>query len=459
MTRTDSKTTDMTRGSISGQILTFTMPLLLGYICQQLYNTVDAFVVGNFVGEEALAAVSSTASVINLLVGFFMGLSVGAGVVISRRFGEGDSDGVSRAVHTTVAFGVVVSVLLTFVGTLLTPQILVWMGTPDTVLPDSITYFRIYFIGISTVVLYNIGGCLFRAVADSKRPLYYLIVSSVVNVVLDYLFVAGLHQGIEGAAWATVISQAVSAILTFYTLMRVDGPHKVVPRKIRICREELKEIINIGLPSGFQNSIVSFSNVIVQTNINSFGAAAMAGCGTFNRVDGFAGIPISCFMMAAMTFVSQNLGAKEYARARRGARYSILVGVIVAECMGILLFFFTPQVVRLFNQNPEVIAYGALYARNVSLAYGLLALSNVIAGVLRGAGISKLPMFVTIAFWCGLRIVWITTTVPIYHDIRFVFWGYPITWTCTAVVLLIAYLRMDWQHAYERQLSQSAESR
>ena len=449
----------MTKGPIGRRILQFVLPLLLGNICQQLYNTVDAVVVGQFIGAEALAAVGSSASVINLLVGFFLGVSVGAGVVISRRFGEGDTGGISRAVHTTIAFGLAVSALLTLVGSLLTPHILEWMDTPKSVLPESIAYFRIYFLGVTTMIMYNIGSSIFRAMGDSIRPLCYLIVSSVVNIVLDLLFVPVLGFGISGAAWATVIAQGTSMALSFARLMRVDGPHKVRLKKIRFHRGELAEIVNIGLPSGLQNSIVSFSNVIVQSKINFFGAIAVAGCGAFNRVDGFAGIPIGCFMMAAMTFVSQNLGAREYARARKGARFCIITGILIAEAMGVALYFFTPSVITLFNQDPQVIEYGALYARNVSLGYCLLATTHIIAGVLRGAGISRLPMFATIACWCGLRIVWITVTVSLFQDIRYVFWGYPLTWACTSVILLIAYFRIDWLHAYERRRPHSVLSK
>lgn len=450
---------DMTKGPIGRRILQFVLPLLFGNICQQLYNTVDAVVVGQFIGADALAAVGSSVSVINLLVGFFMGVSIGAGVVISRRFGENDTEGISRAVHTTVAFGLAVSVLLTVVGTILTPYILTWMDTPQSVLPQSIAYFRIFFLGVTTMIMYNIGSSIFRAMGDSTRPLYYLIISSCVNIVLDLLFVAKFGLGIEGAAWATIIAQGTSMALTFARLMRIDGPHRVQIKKIRFHRGELGEIVNLGLPSGLQNSIVSFSNVIVQSKINFFGAVAVAGCGAFNRVDGFAGIPISCFMMAAMTFISQNLGAREYERARKGAKFCLITGIIIAELMGIALYFFTPAIIPLFNNDADVISYGALYARNVSLGYFMLAITHIIAGILRGAGISKLPMFATIACWCGLRIIWITATVSLFQDIRFVFWGYPLTWACTSVIMLIAYYKLDWLHAYERKSAGKALSR
>lgn len=449
--RIRQQSTDMTSGPIGGQIIGFAAPLFLGYVCQQLYSTVDAVVVGNYVGQEALAAVGSSNAPINLLIGFFMGLAVGAGVVISRRFGEKDYEGVSRAVHTTVLFGLIVSVLLTAVGVLLTPALLRLMGTPEEVLPDSIIYFRIYFYGITTVIMYNIGSSIFRAMGDSVRPLIYLFVSSLFNIVLDLLFVKVFQMKIEGAAWATVISQGISMVMTFARLMRINEPHKLELRKLHIHPAEFKEIVNIGLPNGLQASIVSLSNVIVQSNINSFGPAAMAGCGVCGRIDGFAGIPVTCFMMAAMTFTSQNLGARQYDRAKKGARFSLIAAMLSSELIGAVLFIFAPQLVGLFNGEQEVIDYGARYMRDISLAYCLLALSHVVSGVLRGAGISKAPMYVTVACWCGLRMLWISVTVPMFRNIRFVFFGYPLTWACSAVILYILYKKLDWQHAYERK--------
>ena len=449
--RFGQQSTDMTTGSISGRIVGFAAPLFLGYVCQQLYSTVDAVVVGNFVGQEALAAVGSSNAPINLLIGFFMGLAVGAGVVISRRFGEKDEQGVSRAVHTTVLFGLIISVLLTAAGVALTPALLRLMGTPEDVLPNSILYFRIYFYGILTVVMYNIGSSIFRAMGDSVRPLLYLIVSSILNVALDLLFVCTFNMGIAGAAWATVISQGVSMVMTFARLMRVSEAHRLDLKKLRIHRAELREIVGIGLPNGVQASIVSLSNVVVQSNINSFGAAAMAGCGACGRIDGFAGIPVTCFMMAAMTFVSQNLGAKQYGRAKKGARFSLIAAVATSELIGAVLFIFAPQLISLFNADPEVVAYGAQYTRDISLVYCLLAVSHVVSGILRGAGISKVPMYVTVACWCGLRMLWISLTVPMFRNIRFVYFGYPLTWACSAIILLIIYKKLDWQHAYERR--------
>lgn len=304
----------MTSGSIPKQMVFFALPILLGNLFQQLYNTVDSLIVGNFLGSQALAAVSSSGNIIFLMIGFFNGVAIGAGVVISRYFGAREIERMQNAIHTTVAFGLIVSFIMTLIGVFFTPTLLRWMGTPDSVMAASVTYFKIYFLGSFGSIMYNFFVGILQAVGDSKHSLYYLIVSSVVNVVLDLFFIAVLNMGVGSAALATIISQYISAGLCLNLLLTTKGTHRIVPSKVKIHKELLGEILKYGLPSGFQNSIIGLANVVVQSNINSFGDMAMAGCGAYSKIEGFAFLPITSFTMALTTFVGQNLGARQYDR-------------------------------------------------------------------------------------------------------------------------------------------------
>ena len=437
---------DLTKGPIGRQIVQFTVPLLLGNIFQQFYNAADTVIVGRFVGKEALAAVGSSGSLINLLVSILMGIAVGAGVVVARYYGARQYQEMRDTIHTTIAFGLIAGVVMSVLGVLITPVILRWMQTPESVLDSSVLYFRIYFAGVLTTVMYNIGSGIYRALGDSKRPVYFVIIATLINVVLDLLFVAVFHMGIAGAAIATVISQAVSMVLVFYTMMREDTVYRVSWREIRIHRRFLRQIIAIGLPSGIQNGIVSLSNVVVQSNINSFGDIAMAGCGAYNKLDGFALLPAGSFSLALSTFVSQNIGAKQYDRAKKGAAFGLIAAMVISELAGVFIYFTAPQLVGFFNDDPEVIRYGVLMARNIVFAYALVAYSNAMAGVLRGAGLSRVPMFVMVGCWCVLRVIWIQIMVPLTQDIRVVFWSYPITWTVSVTILTIYFFKVDWLH-------------
>ena len=444
----------MTEGSAWKHIVRFALPLFLGNLFQQLYNVVDSLVVGNFLGADALAAVGSSSNVIFLMIGLFNGTFTGASVVISRYFGARDERNVSRAVHTTVAFGLISGLIMTVAGVGLVPTILRWMGTPASVMPNSVLYFRIYFSGVIFVVLYNTANGIFQAVGDSRHPLYYLILSSFVNIVLDLLFVAGFGMGVDGAALATVISQAVSVILGFRRLMHTTGCFRIFPQKIRLHRDMLHELLSMGIPSGIQNSIISIANVVVQSSINVYGAMAMAGCGAYAKIGDFAFIPITSFSLALSTFIGQNLGAKKYDRARQGARFGILACMTLAEIIGILIFIFAPFLVGLFNSDPQVIAYGTLQARTITLFYFLLSFSHAVAGVMRGAGRAVVPMVVMLATWCIFRIAYITFIARTSGNIQLVFWAYPITWTLSGVPFLLYYLLADWPHYLDRKAAQ-----
>lgn len=431
-------------------MLLFALPILMGNIFQQLYNTVDALIVGHFLDKQALAAVTSSGSLIFMLVGFFSGIAMGAGVVISKLFGAKDHKGLSLAVHTDIAFGLTAGAILTIVGVGLTPTILNWMGTPDNVLPKSIEYFRFYFSGAIFIVLYNICVGILQAVGDSKHPLYYLICSSVINVALDLLFVGAFGWGVWSAALATTISQAVSVALCLHRLMKYDTPYRLYLRKIRFHVPTLKNVVRFGLPSGIQNSIIAFANLIVQSNINVFQDAAMAGCGSYAKVEGFAFLPITCFSMALSTFVGQNLGARKHDRVKKGVRFGIICSVIMAEVMGVLIFFFGKYLIALFDSSPDVVAYGARQAQVEALAYFLLAFSHCIAGIMRGAGKATVPMFTMLFSWCFIRITYITVLIRYIPKIEVVFSAYPLTWFISSVIFLIYFLKVDWIHNFDR---------
>lgn len=434
----------MTEGPIVKQIVMFAIPLLLGNLFQQLYNTVDSIIVGNFVGSDALAAVGSSGSIINLIVSLLMGITLGSSVVISNYFGARDIEHMRKAIHTSIALGLIAGAIIMIVGVVFSPQILIWMGTPQNVLTQSTLYLRIIFMGMVGSMLYNVGGSIFRAVGDSRHPLYYLIFASLMNIVLDLVFVVGFHMGITGVALATIISQFVSAILTIAKLMKDDTEYKVNLKEIKLYAPEAKMIINIGIPSGIQNSVIALSNVVVQANINSFGSAAMAGCGAYVKLDGFAVMPAISFGMALTTFIGQNMGAKRQDRMKKGARFGILASMITVEVAGIFLFLFAEPLIGLFDKNPEVIYYGTQMARTNSLFYMFLAGAHSMAGALRGAGRTKVPMLVMLACWCLMRMTWITVMIRYINDIHIVFLGYPITWIASMICFVLYYWKSDW---------------
>lgn len=442
-------TKDMTKGNPYTLMLGFALPVLLSQIFQQMYNTADAFIVGRCLGTNALAAVTSSGTLIFLMISFFMGMAMGAGVVISRYFGAKKEEEVSRAIHTVLAFGIVSGGILTVVGVVFTPVFLKWMQTDPEVMPDAVEYFRYYFLGSLALVLYNICRSIINALGDSRRPLYYLIFSSLLNIGLDLLFLAVFGWGVWSAAVATVISQAASVVLCMAYLLRKGNIFTVKLQKIRFHRDMLSEIVRYGLPSGVQNSVIAFANVIVQSQINSFGRLAMAAYGTHAKIEGFAFLPITSFNMASTTFISQNLGAQQYDRAKKGARFSIFAAVLLAEVIGIGYFIFAPWLIGIFDQTPGVIAYGVQNARTVALFYCLLAFSHSVAAVCRGAGKAFVPMCVMLSIWCVVRILYIILVMRLTGEIGYIYWAYPLTWGISSVIYLIYYLRSDWVHGFD----------
>lgn len=434
----------MTSGSIGKRMMFFALPLLLGNLFQQLYNTVDSLIVGNFLGSSALAAVSSSGSLIFMLIGFLSGISAGAGVVISQYFGAEDVPNIQRAVHTTVAFGIAAGLLMTIVGILLSPQILAWMGTPESVMPESISYLQIYFSGSLGFVLYNVFVGILQAVGDSRHPLYYLMASSVIKLVLDILFIGFFHTGVGGAALATVISQVFSAILCFVQLLRTKESYQLRLSSIRFDLPMLGRIIRIGLPSGVQNSIIAFANVVVQSYINAFGEMAMAGYGAYTKIEGFAFLPINSFTMAMTTFVGQNLGAGQTERTRKGARFGILVTVVMAELIGVIVMLFAPQLIAAFDSTPAVVQFGVEKARTAALFYCLLAYSHSVASVIRGAGKAVVSMLIMMTFWCVVRVAFLAVSIPFTHSVLMVYAVYPLTWALSSVAFFFYYRQANW---------------
>lgn len=434
----------MTEGCVWKILIRFAFPLFLGNLFQQLYNAVDSLVVGNFCGNEALAAVSSSGSLQHLLIGFFQGVFVGSSVIISRCFGAKDKKGVDDAIHTTVLFAIGAGIVLTIVGVLFTPTILRWIGTPENVMPNSVTYFRIYCMGLLGMVLYNTTNGIFNALGDSRHPLMYLIISSVTNAVLDLLFVGVFRMGVAGAALATTMGQFLSAFLGLLHLMSGKFIVQIKLSKLRVEPRILKEIFTLGLPSGVQNSVNAIANLVVQSNINAFGDLAMGGCGSYAKIEGFVFLPIMSMSLALTTFVGQNMGAGHSERIKKGIRQGMGITLVMAEIFGIFVFFTAPLLVGLFSKDAEVIAYGVQQARVECLFYFLLATTHVCAGALRGSGQTMVPMAVTLGAWCILRIIYIEGLVRVFHNINVVFTAYPVTWTISTICLLAFLKHKKW---------------
>ena len=446
-----ARSTLMTEGPIARQLIAFALPLMLGNLFQQMYNTADSLIVGNFLGSDALAAVSSSSNLIQLMIGFFNGVAGGAGVVIARCYGARDIPRLKKALHTMMAFGLAAGCLLTAVGVTLTPVLLRLMGTPETVLPQSVSYFRTYFLGSMAFVLYNICMGALQAVGDSRHPLQYLMISSLVNVALDLLFVGALGLGVASAAAATAISQTVSTVLCLIRLTHSDRDYRLSLRRIRFDLPALRDILSNGVPSGMANCIISVANVVVQANINAFGAAAMAGCGAHTRIEGFAFLPVTCFNMALTTFVSQNLGARRYDRVKRGARIGLLSVMAVAESVALVIYIFSPRLIGLFSQDPEVIAFGAMHQRTMTPFFFLVAYTHAMAAIQRGAGHSAVAMLVMAVCWCVIRVPYVTLAAHLRPVLTSVSSGYPVTWALSSIVFTVYYFKTDWMHGPHRR--------
>lgn len=429
-------------------MLLFAIPLILGNLLQQMYNTVDSIIVGNYVGSNALAAVGSSAPLINLLIAFSMGASAGAGVVIAQFYGAQHEQGVRSSVHTAVAIAVILGASLSLAGVLFSPQILIWMDTPEEVMGQSVQYLRLYSMGLIFNVIYNMCAGIVNAVGNSRRSLLYLAVASITNIFLDLALVKGLNLGVAGAAIATDLSQLLAMVLILAYLLRVRDSYRLRLREIRLQRQMALRIVRVGLPTGIQNMVVSFSNVLVQSSVNSFGPAAMAGFGAYVKVDGFNILPVMSLSMAATTFTGQNFGAGKIDRVKQGMRVTLAMNLIYTISIGVLLSLFTRDILSIFTRDPEVIAYGVLAMRYFCPFYFILSILHGLAGTVRGTGETLAPMLILLGSLCLFRIVWLQVVFRLVPTLDTVFLLYPVSWTVGAVVMALYTWKGKWLTKY-----------
>lgn len=435
----------ITEGVIWKQLLAFFFPILLGTFFQQLYNTADAIIVGKFVGKEALAAVGgSTSTLVNLLVGFFVGLSSGATVIISQFYGARDGKNVSLAVHTAIALGIACGAVFMVVGVVGSPFALRAMGVPEDIMEYSVVYIRIYFAGVIAPLIYNMGAGILRAVGDSRRPLYFLITCCLTNVVLDILFVAVLKLEVVGAALATLLSQILSAVLVLVTLARSDRSYQLIFKKIRLNALILKNIVRIGFPAGLQSVMYSISNIIIQSSINSFGTDTIAAWAAYGKIDGIYWMVLGAFGISITTFVGQNFGAQKYDRMKKSVRVCLGMTFGTSIMLSAILIFLGRYVFLLFTDDARVIQEGVEIMNFMVPFYFTYVCIEILSGAVRGTGDSFVPMIMTALGVCVLRIVWIAAAVPVWRDIKTVALSYPITWIVTSVMFIIYYKQGGW---------------
>lgn len=430
---------DMCRGPLLGKILIFALPLMLSGILQLLFNAADIVVVGRFASSQALAAVGSTSALINLIINVFIGLSVGANVLVARYYGAGEREQVSQAVHTSVLLSLLCGVVLIAVGVALSRPLLELMGTPEDVINMSATYMRIYFCGMPVLMLYNFGAAILRSVGDTKRPLYFLIVAGVINVVLNLFFVIVCGMDVDGVALATVISQAVSAGLILLCLMRMEGPCHLDLHKLHIYKDKMWQIVRVGLPAGLQGCIFSISNVLIQSSVNSFGSVAMAGNTAASNIEGFVYTGMNAIYQTALSFTSQNYGARQYHRITRVMRLCLALVTAVGLGLGLTAVLLHTQLLGIYSSDPQVITYGTMRMQFVATLYFLCGIMDVMAGVMRGMGYSILPMIVSLTGACGLRILWIFTLFAANRTLSMLYVSYPVSWLITALAHLGCY--------------------
>lgn len=438
MSTNSSSTHLMTEGNILKEILLFSVPLILGNLLQQFYNTFDSIIVGKFVGANALAAVGSSGSMIFLIISFAQGAAVGAGVIVSQYLGGQNRNGVQKTVHTSIAIALFLGVVMSILGVLVSRPLLLWMDTPKEVLPESIVYLKIYFAGTIFTVLYNMVSGILNAVGNSKRSLIYLAIASITNIVLDIVLVALLRMGISGAAIATVFSQFISCVFSMRFLLKTKESYQVSLKKIRFHKMVCIRIIKVGLPAGIQNTVIAISNVLVQASVNGFGATSMAGFGAYLKVDGFNILPVMSISMAVTTFTGQNFGAGKLDRVKKGMNKTLWIGIIYTIVTGALILLFADPIMRLFTDDPGVVAYGKQAMRYFCPFYWLLSILHGLAGTIRGTGKSIPPMAVLLISLCLFRIFWIQLILPHYTTIDGIFVLYPISWA-VGVVLMILY--------------------
>ncbi len=431
-------------GVIWKQLLIFFFPILIGTFFQQLYNTVDTIIVGQYVGKQALAAVGTTSTLINLLVGFFVGISSGATVIISQFFGGADWKNLSKAVHTSIALALGGGGIILVTGLLTARPALVLLGVPEEIMEDALLYLNVYYGGIIFCMVYNVGTGVLRAIGDSRMPLYVLIVCCLVNIVLDLLFVVAFRWGVLGVALATAISQGASALLVMLRLMLTHEPYRVELRRIRFDPGILRSVIRIGLPAGMQSVMYSLSNLLIQASINSFGTDAIASWAAIGKIDGFIWMVMGAFGISITTFVGQNFGAQKYARVKRSVKICLAMALGTTIGLSVILLLFMEPLLRFFTGDAAVISLGQDFLRILAPSYFTFVFIEIFSGAIRGAGEALQPMLITTFGVCGLRILWILAAVPLNPTMQMVAMNYPVTWVTTAVVFTVYYCRMNW---------------
>ena len=438
---------NMTEGNIFRHIVVFALPLLAGNLFQQLYNTVDTWVVGNFVGSAAFSAVGAVTPITNTLIGIFTGLSSGAGVVISQRFGGGNMEGVRKAVHTAILATIIMGLAFTVLGIALIPFFLRMINMPADVAPEAAIYLRIYFAGIAAQLLYNMGAAILRAVGNSRQPFYFLMICALCNVVLDLVFVLVFHMGVAGVAWATIISQAVSAVLVVVVMMRAEGCVRLELSQLRIQSVTLKAMILIGLPTAMQMGVTAFSNIFVQSYINFFGSDCMGGWTAYNKIDQLIFLPAQSIGLAVMTFVGQNLGAGQVKRAKQGVSRALALSLVINFTITVTISVFAPALVRFFIDKEEVLHYGVLFLRNLNPFYIVISVTQTYSAALRGAGRSKSSMYITLGSYVVFRQIYLFVMANfIRNEALPIAFGYPAGWVLAATLFLIVYHRKGLEH-------------
>lgn len=440
---------DMTEGVIWRQLVDFAVPLFVGNIFQQLYNTVDSVVVGNFVGADALGAVTSTVPIVFTFISLFIGMTMGASVVIAQYFGAGDVLNLRRAVHTAVVATVVLSLILSVAGYAATPALLRFMNTPASIMPEAVTYLQIYMLGLIGLMLYNMGSAILRAVGDSLRPLFLLILSSVLNIALDLLFVISFKAGVAGVAWATILSQLLSGLVVFALLFRSRECHSITWGEMRVDRHILRRILDLGLPSGVQLALTSFSNVFVQGYINAYGAASASGWGIYIRIDAFVFLPIQSMGMAVTTFTGQNAGALRADRVRAGVRASLGISAGITALIVAIIYASAPWMVALFNRDDEVLRYGVLFLRLNSVFDLLNVVYIIYGGALRGVGNARTPMYFMLGSFVLFRQVYLLVASRLTDSITPIALSYPAGWLLCSVLLILYVRKNGWDQALE----------
>lgn len=429
----------MCSGPLLSKILIFAVPLMLSGILQLLFNAADIIVVGRFSGSEALAAVGSTGALINLIINLFIGVSVGTNVVAARYYGARDADGVSQTVHTAMLSAIVGGIILIFAGIALARPMLEWMGTPADVIDQSALYMKIYFVGMPALMVYNFGASILRAIGDTKRPLYFLTVAGVVNVVFNLFFVIVLDMGVAGVALATIISQAISAVLILLCLIKTEGPCHLELKEMKIYPECFKAMLRIGLPAGLQGSIFSISNVLIQSSVNSFGSLVMAGNTAAANIEGFVYTAMNSIYQTSLSFTSQNMGAKQFKRVDKVLVECLLVVATVGIVLGNGAYLLGDKLLGIYSSDPQVIEYGLMRMSIVSASYFLCGIMDVLVGSIRGLGYSIMPMLVSLTGACLFRVIWIFTIFQVERTLFCLYISYPISWILTAGIHLLCY--------------------